>query len=111
MWIVSIIVAAMYFFYGLLKGAGVMDDLVTFTSFLGSLEIPPGLLVLSSSIVALMSYRAFSEARADYQKHFIRYLFADFLVIQGVDYPETVIRDAREDEEPSDGSSEDDSDT
>lgn len=103
MWIVSILVAAMYFLYGLLKGSGTMDNIVTFTSFLGSLEIPPGLLVLSSAIVALASYRAFSEARADYQKHFIRYLFADFLVIQGVDYPETFIRATVSDEETSGG--------
>lgn len=91
MWIVSVIIASIYFLYGILKAIGATEGLITFTSFFGTLGLEPGIIVLGSQVVALVSYELFSNARSDYQKHFIRYLIADFLILQGVDYPEAVI--------------------
>ena len=91
MWIVSVIVGGVYLFYGLVKGVGATEGLVNFTSFFGTLGLSPGLIALGSVFVALVSWRLFSEARSDYQDHFVRYLIADFLILQGVDYPEAVI--------------------
>lgn len=108
MWVVSLIVAVVYLLYGLLKGINATEGLVTFTSFFGTLGMAPGLIVLGSVIVALLSHEAFSQARGDYQEHFVRYLVADFLILQGVDYPEAIVTTTTDSSVPDDDSPSDD---
>lgn len=57
-------------------------------SYFGSLHFPPFLIRFSTAAITLIGHRIFSLARDDYKKYYIQYLVADFLVLQGLNYPE-----------------------
>jgi len=82
MWFVSLLLGAVYFMYGLLKELGAVEGTVAYTSFIGTAEIPPGLIILGSTTFVLGSYRYFREAKFDYRRYFSLYLISDFLVIR-----------------------------
>ena len=91
MWITSIILTGIYIGYGLLDATGSNIGVLPFQTHFGSLDVPSNITLLAAEALLLLSYQTFSNARESYQKYFIQYLIADFLVLETADYPEALV--------------------
>ncbi|WP_311171818.1 hypothetical protein [Halobellus ordinarius] len=91
MWIVMGSLGILYALYGVADATGALTGAATFQTHLGALDFQPTLVLMGAEVIFLIGYEIFSKARPEYQKYFIQYLIADFLVLETADYPEAVI--------------------
>jgi hypothetical protein len=82
MWIVSLFLSIVYILYGVIVALRLNRGIVDYTSIIGSFGVQGSLISLLSFVLAVGTYYAFSSAKWDYQKYYIEYLLADFIVIQ-----------------------------
>ena len=82
MWIVSICLFLVYALYSMLSVLNVLGGLASYTSFVGTLNINSIVLASSATITAVGSFKLFKSAKQSYQKHYVQYLFTDFLILQ-----------------------------
>jgi len=67
-----------YATYGIGEFMNLYDSL-SFTTYIGTLGLPPNLFLLGSEVVLGLSLLTFKDAKGDYREYFIQYLFADYL--------------------------------
>lgn len=82
MWIISLILTGSYVCYAVGTAVGLFDNQAGYTSYLGSLDITPGLIVFASLIIAAGSYLTFRRVRQNYREFYIQYLLTDFIVLR-----------------------------
>lgn len=82
MWIISIFLAIVYAIYGLVVAFGLDQDIVNYTSIIGVVGVSGSIVTLTSVALLTVAYYSFSAAKWNYQKYYVRYLLADFIVIQ-----------------------------
>jgi hypothetical protein len=91
MWVLTTVIPLFYYIYAFMKTFGIPGEVVTFTSFIGSLEMPTLLIAFLAAPIIWSGHHVFGGAQKEYQNYYIQYLIADFLVLQGVDHPETIV--------------------
>lgn len=84
MWFASIFLIGVYFVYGLLASFNLVGRIIdnAYISHVGWLEFPPGLIVLGTYIFGVLTYETFSSARQEHQRHYVRYLLSDFVIVE-----------------------------
>lgn len=82
MWIVSILIAIVYYGYVVLKFRGSLTDVVGFTSKIGASQVDLGIIALSAVGLAILAHFLFSTTRAEFQRYFVQYLITDFIVLE-----------------------------
>ena len=73
------IIVVCYAAYGIGKVMDLFGGIGSFTTYIGSLGLPPNLFLLGSEIVLGLSLLTFKDAKGDYREYFIQYLFVDYL--------------------------------
>lgn len=91
MWIISLILTGCYVFYAIGTALGLFDNRAGYLSYIGSLDITPGLIVFASFIVMAGSYLTFRRVRQNYREFYIQYLLTDFVVLQSSRNAESVM--------------------
>lgn len=81
MWIISLILTGCYVFYAVGTALRLFDNQAGYLSYIGSLNITPGLIVFASLIVMAGSYLTFRRVRQNYREIYIQYLLTDFVVL------------------------------
>ena len=82
MWIISLILTGCYVFYAIGTALGWFENQAGYLSYIGSLDITPGLIVLASIIVMAGSYLTFRRVRQNYREFYVQYLLTDFVVLR-----------------------------
>lgn len=82
MLIVSVFLILFYSLYTGALAANLLSDLAGYTSFVGSLEISPTVLVFSIIGLASGSYITFRNVLSSYRGYFVQYLISDFIVLR-----------------------------
>lgn len=73
------IIVVCYAAYGIGKLMNLFGSIGSFTTYIGSLGLPPNLFLLGSEVVLGLSLLTFKDAKGDYREYFIQYLFVDYL--------------------------------
>jgi ATP/ADP translocase len=81
MWIISLILTGCYVLYAIGTALRLFDNRAGYLSYIGSLNITPGLIVFASLIVMAGSYLTFRRVRQNYREFYIQYLLTDFVVL------------------------------
>ena len=85
-WVSSAIVAGVYMLYALLLLLGAfapgVAGVAQYQSYLGTLDLPPGIIFYGAVFVIGGAYGTFERVRSDYRQFYIEYLFSDFVVLQ-----------------------------
>ncbi|ELZ07335.1 hypothetical protein C480_04746 [Natrialba aegyptia DSM 13077] len=82
MWIVSIGLFLIYALYSILSILNIPSELVTYVSFIGTLNMNSAVLASTAFIIAVGSFKIFNSAKQNYQQYYIQYLISDFLILQ-----------------------------
>jgi len=90
-WIASLVLATLYYGYAVLKSLKLFTPYQIYTSVVGEVQIPVMGIALGSAATVGIAHRVFGEGRKGYQKFFVQYLIADFLVLQHVDRPDAIV--------------------
>lgn len=91
MWIVMYIIGVAFLYYYIVTSFPATTPSLEYTSFLEDFPGDANILSLLIAGSSLLSMRLFDIGRKQFQGHYIRYIVADFLVLQNVDYPEAVV--------------------
>lgn len=81
--LVIMILVAVYFFYGVGGYLHLFSNMGDYSSFVGSLGLPPSMFLIFSEILLGATALTFHDAKGDYREYFIQYLFIDFLILEG----------------------------
>lgn len=78
---VSTILAGVYAMYGLGRYFGLVQGSVNYQSYIGSLGMPPLILISVPPAAALLSQTLFRTGKMRHQRNYIRYLISDFVTL------------------------------
>lgn len=81
MWVVAIMLTAIYYVYAVANSLGWTGGIVPFTTYVGSLDISLPYILLAGAVFTAAGHVAFRKSKAEYQEYFIQYLIVDFLVL------------------------------
>jgi len=77
----TIIIVFCYLGYGIGDFLEVWTSIGSYSTYIGKLDLPFPLFLLSAEIVLILSLVTLRDAKHDYRLYFIEYLFADYLSI------------------------------
>jgi len=98
MLIVSILLILVYILYTGILAANLSSGVASYTTFLGSLQISPTVLVSGIFVVATGLYLTFRNVLSDYRGYFVQYLISDFIIIRSDQKEQTEAFDRRDQE-------------
>lgn len=82
MWMVSLLLVPPYVAEGLLSITLVQGEIVSYQTIIGSAGIPGPIIIFSAFLLLVPAYYLFERAKSDYRRYYIKYLFADLIVIE-----------------------------
>ncbi|GGM63981.1 hypothetical protein J2752_000486 [Halarchaeum rubridurum] len=82
--LVAVLLAVVYFIYGMGRYFGAWVVIGAYTSHLGALQLPFAFFQLGAEAATMLTYLTFHDAKGDYRTYFLQYLIVDFLIILGI---------------------------
>lgn len=59
------------------------DGWIGYNSYIGTLDLAPGLVFFGAAFLFLGPFAAFRHVRSDYREYYVQYLMSDFVVLEG----------------------------